>query len=181
MSQHLIGGFIIMDEQRFSYKQKVFIPLFGMVFFGVVSYVMAGFASETNIGLKFYPIIDLSVRNTIIFYWALTVIFATISFLKLILIIKSMTATNELILNKNHIRVPKGGMSNKMITVEFAHIYDIRLQKVQVNSFLTLFHHEGELTVISSFLSQEEDFKHIAYYVIDHSNCKIKPLIKPSM
>jgi hypothetical protein len=169
----------MMKEERFTYKPKVFIALFGMIFFGAAAYFTAGLALEVDKGLNIYPIIELSVGSTIIFYWTLAVVFAIFTLFKIALILVNITTNNELILNENYIQIPKGGMSRKMIRVEFANIHDITLQKVQVNLFLTLFHDEGELTILSSLLPQEEDFKHIAYYVIERANCE--PLIKPSM
>lgn len=147
-----------MSEIRYPYKPRLGIAISCFLLFGIFAYFMGQIALE-------------DADDSTLLYWAITLLFTALSALGILLLFKSLTSKNELILTEHYLQAPKSGISNALVKIPFKNITDIAIRKAHSNTFLTIFHKHGELTLVSSVLPKKDDFSDVMNHIASRTQC----------
>ena len=156
---------IKMQEVRHPYKPKLIVFVLSIAFFAICAVVLSYVALTNDKGLILNRSLRLSESGADIFYWCLTgasiifVLFGTLA------LIKGSKAEREVLATQEFISAPKNGLSNKIITINYSDITDLRVQTVQKQRFLSIFHSGGKLSITQNMLPNEDAFEELMEFV----------------
>lgn len=159
-----------MSTLTFSYKPKIWIMLFCILFFGAIAALFANVALTNDRGLILNHIFTLSQDWATNFYWvmfALSAGFVAVSLWGLVL---GLTSSKQIILGPTGMRAPKSVLSGKIIDIPYRDITDILDQSVHRQVFLAVYGKTTKVTIAQTSLASKEEFQQMRNALIERAN-----------
>lgn len=159
-----------MSELRYPYKPRLLAVFFGVLLFSAFAFLMGHTAYDSSIALGQGEEAALSSQGEVIFGWAVSVFFATMSFFGAFVFVKGFASNSELILTEKYVQAPRSGISKKIVTLNFEDVTNLTIQRVHSVLYLNIFHDKGRLTIVSAAFSKDEDFSFVAHHISSRVN-----------
>ena len=165
-----------MKEVRYTYRPNVTAFLLRTILFSLLALVLGYVARNNDSGLLLKPLFDLSVTETNILYWCLTLaaaIFVMFSLLALIEaiskgLIRDLFFKNEIVLTSTTLSLIDKNQCNEKITLKYSEIFDINIQEINGRCFFNIYYsdnniyyNDNKLTIVQRMLPDKKTFNQL--------------------
>jgi len=154
-----------MNEIKYPYKPKILTYLLVTLGFAVAGGILSKVALANTQGVILNRFIELSAKNTTIFYWCLVVAAAIFVVIGIIGIYSALTSKNEIILTETGFSVPERLIGNNIITVNFSDISRIAPITVHGQNMLVIQHDENNVTIQQSVMPNKQAYDEVVHII----------------
>lgn len=158
-----------MTTLSYDYKPKAWIMLLAVVFFGICTVVIGNMAINNDRGLILNRLFEFSQSGAAVFYWILTICCVGLTLAGIWGVLNSFGTPKQVVLSEASITAPKSAVSNVIIEIPYAEVFDIVDQKVQKQVFLVVHGQNTKITIAKSALADNEEFEQMRNALIERS------------
>ena len=162
-----------MPDISYSYRPKPMAMGLAAAFFGVCGLVMGNSALTTDRGLIIDGLIRLDTGGATVFYWVIAGLSAAMTLGGILGLVRGLTSDQKLILSETQLRVPKSGLSNTLVSVNYGDIQGMTVTRVKSQVFLVIHHIRGKVTITASMLPNRAAFDEVHRVLSERSGLKI--------
>jgi hypothetical protein len=144
---------------EYPYRAKPLMMIAGILLFGSCAAGMGLEALTNERGLTWNGIVHLGVDGATGFYWSVAAVSAIFVVGAFVALVSSLAHPMAVTLTSREISAPRNGFSRRRITIPLPDIVDVRLQKVQRQRFLNIYHRNGRLSIVQSMLPDAAAFE----------------------
>lgn len=147
-----------METLKYIYKPKVMTMVFATLFFGVCSVSGYNAAATNDRGLIIDGAVTLDTGQATIFFWCLFGASIAMTLGGLFVMVQGMISTQTLTMDDTALRMPKSGLSHRIVTVAYGDIVAMNMMQVKSQRFLIIQHTGGKMTISRSMLPSHAIF-----------------------
>ncbi len=151
----------MVTEDRFEYRPKFIGVLLATGLFSAFSYGMFLIASSNVKGLILFKILHFTPSEATFLYWALFMMFLSVTGISIIALVRSVMPPRYLILKKDEIEAPKGSTYHGITTVKYRDIQSISVNKVGKTLVLQVRYKGGKLNIPEKVFKDKDTFLEI--------------------
>ncbi len=141
-----------METLKYVYKPKAATMAFATVFFAVCTAILFNSAQTNDRGLIIDGLITLDTGQATLFFGALLTASAAMTVGGLFGIVMGMISTQTLTMDDKALRMPKSGLSHKIVSIAYGDIVKMTMVQVKSQRFLTIEHRGGKVSISRSML-----------------------------
>ncbi len=159
-----------MNELRYTYKPNPF-KTFAVGLLIVLGAAAIGYHASTNEkGLIINHMIHLYKDTATNFYWLIALLLGGCGVWIMFKVVKGDHSQKELILSDSYMSVPKSLLSKEIITIPYADIKNLNVQKISNSNFINIFYSQGKLSIPGNFYFKNDQFKEFMEMLVNKIN-----------
>lgn len=146
---------------RLKYKPKFFKLFLLILFLAFTCYILFKDVMHNNRGLIINHLIHLSPRGATVFYFLLAICCTVGLGIAVAMFYVGITTRREILLFDNRISLPKSVYSKKMNSIQYAHIFSLKIRTINKQRALLIAHRDGTTAIAESMLENTLAFERL--------------------
>jgi len=146
---------------EYRYRMNPWKMIAAILFFGAMGAVLWNEAVTNDRGLVVNGVFTFGVEGATRFYWVLTAFSGALIIAAFVTLASSIGSTASVLLTSQELQAPRNAFTRKPTVIPVPEIVDVRVQQVQKQRMLNVYHSGGKLVILQSMLPNEAAFANL--------------------